>query len=96
MSSFTFGVLTKMVCAMTIPGFMTTSYGIRTKLFFQGKVFYCNTCHSKHTFHEGYSSEQRDEEQQPSTEQNKCRDQQDLPEATLEIHQDAETPSEMN
>ena len=72
---------------------MTTSDGIRRKLFFHGKVFYCGRCHSKHTFHEGCPSEQEDEEQQPPTEQNENREQQDLPEAAPEIHQDAENPS---
>ena len=47
--------------------------------------------HSKHTFHEGSSFEQEDEEQQASTEQNENREQQDLSEATLELHQNAET-----
>ena len=69
------------------------SDGIRRKLFFHGKVFYCGRCQSKHTFPEGYSPEQVDGEQQPSTEQNERREQQDLPEATPEIHQDAENPS---
>ena len=73
---------------------MTTSDSIRRKLFFQGKVFYCGRCHSKHTFHEGCPSEQEDEEQQSPKEQNESREQQDLPEVTPEIHQDAETPSE--
>ena len=82
--------------APDIPGFMTRSHGIRRKLFFQGKIFYCGRCHSKHTFHEGCPSEQEDEGQQPPTKQNKNREQQDLPEATLEIHQNAETPSERN
>ena len=72
---------------------MTMSDGIRRKLFFHGKVFYCGRCQSKHTFPEGYSSEQVDGEQQPPTEQNERREQQDLPEATPEIHQDAENPS---
>ena len=56
--------------------------------------FLCGRCHSKHTFHKGCLSEQGDEKQQPSTEQNKNREQQDLPEATPEPHQHAETPSE--
>ena len=49
---------------------------------------------NKHTFHEGCLSEQQDGEQQPPTEQNENREQQDLPEATPEIQQDAETSSE--
>ena len=69
------------------------SDGIRRKLFFHGKVFYCGRCQSKHTFPEGYSSEQVDGEQQPPTEQNERRVQQDLPEVTPEIHQDEENPS---
>ena len=82
--------------ARSIPGFMTMSDCIRRKLFFQGKVFYCGRCHSKHTFYKGFPSEQGDEEQQPPTEQNENREQQNLPEATPEPHQDAETPSERN
>ena len=65
-----------------IPGFMITSDGITRQLFFHGKVFYCDICHSKHTFHEGFLSENRE--------------QQNLPEATPEIHQDAENPSKKN
>ena len=45
---------------------MATSHGIRRKLFFQGKFFYCGRCYSKHTFHEGCSFEREDEKQQPS------------------------------
>ena len=56
-------------------------------------IFLASRCHSKHGFHEGFPSEQEDEEQQPPTEQNENREQQDLPEVTPEIHQDAETPS---
>ena len=37
--------------ARNIPGFMTMSDCIRRKLFFQGKVFYCARCYSKHTFY---------------------------------------------
>ena len=69
------------------------SDGIRRKLFFHGKVFYCGRCQSKHPFPEGYLSEQVDGEQQPPTEQNERREQQDLPEVTPEIHQDEENPS---
>ena len=89
-----FFLLNEDVEARDIPSFMTTSDGIGRKLFFQGKVFYCGRCRSKHTFHEGCPSEQRDEEQQPLTEQNKSREQQDLPEDTSDIHQDSETLSE--
>ena len=63
-------------------------------LFVQRKVFYCGRCHSKQTFREDCQSEQEDEEQQSQTKQNKNREQQDLPEATPELHQDVETPSE--
>ena len=86
--------LNEEVGARDIPGFMATSDGIRRKLFFEGKFFYCGRCHSKHTFYEGCPFQQEDEEQQPQTEQNKNREQQDLPEATAELYQDAETPSE--
>ena len=75
---------------------MKTSDGIRRKLYFQGKIFYCGRCHSKYTFHEGCPSDQEDEEQQPLTEQNENREQQDLPEATPENHWNPETPSERN
>ena len=62
-------LLNEDVEARDVPGFVTTSDGIRKKLFFQGKVFYCGRCPSKHTFHKGCPSEQEDEEQQPPTEQ---------------------------
>ena len=89
-------LLNEEVEARDIPGFMTRSDSIRRKLFFHGKVFYCGRWHSKHAFHEGCPSEHGDEEQQPPTEQNKNREQQDLPEATTVSHQDAETPSKRN
>ena len=82
--------------APDIPGFMTRSHDIRRKLLFQRKIFYCGRCHSKHTFHEDCPSEQEDKGQQPPTKQNRNREQQDLPEATPEIHQNPETPSERN
>ena len=63
-------LLNKDIKARDIPSFMTTSDGIRRKLFFKGKIFYCGKYHSKHTFHESCPSEQKDEEQQPPTEQN--------------------------
>ena len=89
-------LLNEDVEARDIPGFMKTSDGIRRKLHFQEKIFYCGRCHSKHTFHEGCPSDQEDEEQQPPTEQNENREQQDLPEATPEVHWNPETPSERN
>ena len=46
--------------ARDILGFVTTSNGIMRKLFFQGKVFYCGRCHSKHTFHKGCLSKQEE------------------------------------
>ena len=55
-------------------GFMKTSDDIRRKLFFQGKVFCCGRCHSKHTFHEGCPSEQENEEQQSRRDQNENRE----------------------
>ena len=45
------------------------SSGIRRKLFFQGKIFYCSRCHRKNTFHEGCPSEQEDEVQWNKVEQ---------------------------
>ena len=89
-------LLNEDVKSRDIPGFTTTSNGIRRKLFFRGKVFYCARCHSKHAFHEGCPSEQGGEEQRPPTKQNENWEQQDLSEATQELHQDAETPSERN
>ena len=89
-------LLNEDVVARDIPGFMKKSVGIRRKLFFRGMVFYCSRCHSKHTFHKGCPSEQGDEEQQRPTEQNENRDQQDLPEATPELHQDSESPFKKN
>ena len=67
-------LLNEDVKATDIPGFMTLSNDIRRKLFFQGKVFYCSRCHSKHTFYKDCSSKQEDEEQQPRTEQNEIRE----------------------
>ena len=67
-------LLNEDVKATDIPGFMTLSDDIRRKLFFQGKVFYCGRCDSKHTFYKDCSSEQGDEEQQPRTEQNENRE----------------------
>ena len=89
-------LLNEDVVARDIPGFMKKSVGIRRKLFFRGMVFYCSRCHSKHTFHKGCPSEQGDEEQQRPTEQNENREQQDLPEATPELHQDSESPFKKN
>ena len=45
-------LMTEVVEARDIPRFMTTLDCIRRKLLFQGKLFYCGICHSKHTFHE--------------------------------------------
>ena len=39
--------------ARDLPGFITTSDGVRRKLFFQGRLFYCRKCGSRHTYHEG-------------------------------------------
>ena len=64
-------LLNEDVEARDMPGFTTTPDGTRRKLLFQGKIFYCGRCHSKHTFHESFPSEQRDEKQQPPTEQKK-------------------------
>ena len=109
-------LLNQDVEARDVPDFMTRSDGIRRKLFFQEKVFYCGRCRrlllliflfrrapfiksfmkSMLTFHEESPSEQEDEEQQPPTEQNENRELQDLTDAILELHQDAETPSERN
>ena len=89
-------LLNEDVEARDISGFMKTSDGIRRKLYFQGKIFYCGRCHSKYTFHEGCPSDQEDEEQQPPPEQNENREQQDLPEGTPEVHWNPETPSERN
>ena len=45
-------LLNKYFEARDISGFMTTSNGIRKKLFkVQGKGFYCGRCHSKHIFY---------------------------------------------
>ena len=109
-------LLNQDVEARDVLDFMTTSYGIRRKLFFQEKVFYCGRCRklllliflfrrapfmesfmeSMLTFHEGCPFEQEDEEQQPPTEQNENRKEQDLPEATPEIYQYPEIPSKRN
>ena len=79
--------------ARDIPGFMATSNGIRKKLLLQGKVFYWHRWQCKHTFHRASLSKQVNEEQQSLLKQNENREKQDLPEATPELYQDAETPS---
>ena len=82
--------------ARRIPGFMKITDRTERKLFFQGKVFCCDRCHSKHNFREDCPSEQGDVEQQPPTEPNENREQQDFPDATPELHQDGDTPYEGN
>ena len=57
---------------------MTTSSDIRKNFFFQGKVFYCGRCHSKHTFLKIFWDEKGDEEQQPPMEQNENQEQQGI------------------
>ena len=89
-------LLNEDVEARDIRGFMITSNGNSRKLLFPGKVIYCGRSHNKHTFHKGCPSEQRDEEQQPPTEQNKNIEQQNLTEVTQEAHQDAENSSKRN
>ena len=53
---------------------MSTFGSIQKKLFFQGKIFYCDRFHSEHAFHKGCSSEHKDVEQQLLTEQNKNKE----------------------
>ena len=82
--------------ARDVPGNMATSNGIRKKLFLQWKVFYWHRWQCKHTFHRVSLSEQVNEEQQSLLKQNENREKQDLPKATPELYQYAETPSKRN
>ena len=50
------------------PGSIRTSDGVRIKLFFQGKLYFCRECGTKHTYTEGCYISQVDQ-QQPDDQQ---------------------------
>ena len=57
------------VKARDLPIFLSTSDGVRRKLYFKGKLYICRDCGTKHTFTEGCPPE-ASQQDQPEHEQN--------------------------